>query len=69
MESNGQGWVRMLVGLLVSCIKAFLKCSGSGMLTIAFGREFQSLIVGGKYEHLAVLTGVDSVECFIVEIL
>ena len=31
---------------------ACLKCCGSGMLTIVSGREFQSLIVRGKYENL-----------------
>ena len=35
-----------------SCIKACLKCCGSGMLTIASGREFQSLIFRWKYKHL-----------------
>ena len=63
MESNGQGWVCMLLGYY-SCIKACLTCCGPGMLTIASGREFQSLIVRGKFR--VVLTGVNSVECFIV---
>ena len=35
-----------------SCIKACLECCGLGMFTIASGREFQSLIVWGKYEKL-----------------
>ena len=35
-----------------SCVKACLKCCGSGILTTAFGREFQYLIVRGKYENL-----------------
>ena len=34
-ESNGHGWVRMLVGLL-----ACRKCYGSWILTIASGMEF-----------------------------
>ena len=53
MESNGQDWVRMIVGLLVVSIKAFY-CQtfcGSGILTIESGREFQSAIVRRKSCH------------------
>ena len=39
------------VGLLV-VYRACLKCCGLEMLTIASGREFQSLIVLRKYEYL-----------------
>ena len=49
MESNCQGWVRILVELL------FMYQTLSKMLryrNVASGREFQSHIVRGKYENL-----------------
>ena len=37
--------------IIQSCIKDYLKCCGSGMLTIVSGGEFQSLFLG-KYQNL-----------------
>ena len=48
MESNGQGWVRMLCLFGTKCVRAFLDCCGSVMLAIASGNEIQYFIVRGK---------------------
>ena len=53
MESNGQGWVRMLcIKCGTMCVRACLNGCGSVMLVIVSGSEFQYVIVWGKKENL-----------------